>query len=44
MKLLKELDLEPESDFERDVICNEADAFVLSDVNMKDLSKYYGKV
>lgn len=44
LRLLKELDLEPETDFERAVVYEPIEAFVLSDVNMENLSKYYEKV
>lgn len=42
--LLDQLELGPETAFERDVIQTGEDTFVLSDENMQHLREYYGKV
>lgn len=42
--LLDELDLSPETSFERTVINTDEDTFVLSDDNMQNLCDYFGKV
>lgn len=44
VQLLSDLDLSPNSSFEREVFCEEEDSFLLSSENMKSLKHYHDQV